>query len=143
MDNAVLQISSDKHRLDVDMIHTFLHDHAPWAKGIAYETVKQAIEGSLCFGAYLGEQQVGFARVVTDHATFGYLCDVFVLPEFRSKGYARALMKNISEHKLLSGLRRIVLVTSDAHHVYRPFGFENLAHPERYMELHRPDIYTR
>ena len=124
------------------MIHTFLHRHTPWAKGVAYETVKQAITGSLCFGAYLGSQQIGFARVVTDYATFGYLCDVFVLPEFRSKGYARALMKHIFESDLLSKLRRIVLVTSDVHEVYRPFGFENLAHPERYMELHRPDIYT-
>jgi GNAT superfamily N-acetyltransferase len=143
MDSAVLQISSDKYKLDIDMIHTFLHHHAPWAKGISYKTVKQAIEGSLCFGAYLGTQQVGFARIVTDFATFGYLCDVFVLPEFRSKGYARALIQYISESKVLRDLRRMVLVTSDAHHVYRPFGFESLAHPERNMELHRPDVYTR
>ncbi|MBK0414312.1 MULTISPECIES: GNAT family N-acetyltransferase [Chromobacterium] len=136
-----LDISTDKHRLDVALIHAFLHDHAPWAKGIPRATVEQAIAGSLCFGAYLDGRQVGFARVVTDLATFGYLCDVFVVPECRGRGYARQLMQCVAAEPALARLRRIVLVTSNAHPVYRPFGFAALEHPERYMELHRPDVY--
>ncbi|WP_047250286.1 GNAT family N-acetyltransferase [Chromobacterium subtsugae] len=138
-----LQISTDKHRLDVGLIHAFLRDHAPWAKGIARATVEQAIAGSLCYGAYLGERQVGFARVVTDLATFGYLCDVFVVPECRGRGYARQLMQRMADEPALGRLRRMVLVTSNAHAVYLPFGFTALEHPERYMELHRPDIYLK
>lgn len=137
-----LRISSDKRELNIDVIHAFLHDHAAWSKGIPRETLERAIEGSLCFGAYLGKRQIGFARVVTDMATFGYLCDVFVLPEYRSRGYAAALMRHIFDADLLNGLRRIILVTTDAHGVYRPHGFTALANPERYMELHRPDVYA-
>lgn len=142
MTNAALRISSDKSELDIDVIHAFLRDHAAWSKGISRKTVERAIEGSLCFGAYLGEHQIGFARVVTDMATFGYLCDVFVLPEYRSRGYAAELMRHIFGSETLKGLRRIVLVTSDAHGVYLPHGFTALAHPDRYMELHRPDVYA-
>ncbi|UJB30666.1 MULTISPECIES: GNAT family N-acetyltransferase [Chromobacterium] len=141
MKEAELEISTDKHRLDLALIHAFLHDHAPWAKGISRATVEQAIAGSLCFGAYLDGRQVGFARVVTDLATFGYLCDVFVTPEHRGRGYARQLMRGVAAEPALARLRRIVLVTSNAHAVYRPFGFAALEHPERYMELHRPDVY--
>jgi GNAT superfamily N-acetyltransferase len=141
MDHNVLRISADKHELDIDLIHAFLRDHAPWSLGIERNTVERAIEGSLCFGAYVGRRQVGFARVVTDMATFGYLCDVFVLPEFQSHGYAAALMAHIFDSDLLKGLRRIVLVTSDAHGLYQRYGFERLAHPEKYMEVHRPDVY--
>src|SRR6202162_714386 len=141
MNSQTLRISSDKDELEIEVIYNFLHEHAEWAKGISRDTVVRAINGSLCFGAYLGTKQVGFARVVTDMATFGYLCDVFVLPKFRSKGYASALMKHIFDLTLIKGMRRIVLVTSDAHRVYRPFGFENLSHPDKYMELHRPHIF--
>ena len=142
MDTDVLQISTDKHELDLDTIHAFLRDHAPWSIGIARHTVERAIEGSLCFGAYLGKRQVGFARVITDYVTFGYLCDVFVLPEFQSRGYAALLMQYIFDSDVLQGLRRIVLVTSNAHGLYRRYGFDNLPHPEKYMELHRPNIYA-
>ena len=137
-----LRISSDKSELDIGVIHAFLRDHAAWSKGISRNTVERAIEGSLCIGAYLGGRQIGFARVVTDMATFGYLCDVFVLPEYRSRGYAAEMMRYIFDSEMLKGLRRIVLVTSDAHGVYSPHGFTGLAHPERYMELHRPDVYA-
>jgi GNAT superfamily N-acetyltransferase len=143
MEIDALHISSDKSELDIDVIHAFLRDHAAWSKGISRATVERAIEGSLCFGAYLDNRQIGFARVVTDMATFGYLCDVFVLPEYRSRGYAAALMRHIFESDLLKGLRRIVLVTTNAHGVYRPYGFTALTHPERYMELHRPDVYAK
>jgi GNAT superfamily N-acetyltransferase len=141
MNSETVRISSNKDELDIGVIYNFLHEHAAWAKGIPRDTVVRAINGSLCFGAYLGFKQVGFARVVTDMATFGYLCDVFVLPEFRSRGYASALMKRIFDLALIKGLRRIVLVTSDAHRIYRPFGFDNLSHPERHMELYRPHIF--
>jgi GNAT superfamily N-acetyltransferase len=92
MANDSLRISSDKRALDIDMIHAFLRDHAYWSKGIPKETVERAIEGSLCFGGFVGDKQVAFARLVTDMATFAYLCDVFVLPEYRGHGYGRALM---------------------------------------------------
>ncbi|WP_434634019.1 GNAT family N-acetyltransferase [Chromobacterium sp. CV08] len=141
MNEDTLSLSTDKSLLDIGLIHAFLHDHAAWAKGISRDTVERAIAGSLCFGAYLGGRQVGFARVVTDMATFGYLCDVFVVPECRGRGYARRLMERVAEEPALGRLRRIVLVTSNAHGVYLPFGFAALEHPERYMELHRPDIY--
>jgi GNAT superfamily N-acetyltransferase len=142
MSLEVLRISSDKAELDVDSIYAFLHNHAAWSKGGSREIVERAVEGALCFGAYLGRHQIGFARVITDMATFGYLCDVFVLPEYRSRGYASELMRHIFDSDWLKGLRRIVLVTSNAHSVYRPFGFTELSHPGKYMELHRPDIFT-
>lgn len=142
VDTDVLHISTNKHELDLDMIHAFLHDQAPWSIGIARHTVERAIEGSLCFGAYLGKRQVGFARVITDFVTFGYLCDVFVLPEFQSRGYAALLMQHVVDSDVLQGLRRIVLVTSNAHGLYRRYGFDKLAHPEKYMEVHRPNIYS-
>ncbi len=142
MANDSLRISSDKRALDIDMIHAFLRDHAYWSKGIPKETVERAIEGSLCFGGYVGDKQVAFARLVTDMATFAYLCDVFVLPEYRGHGYGRALMGHIFESHLLTGLRRILLVTSDAHELYRPFGFQALGSPEKFMEIARPGIYS-
>ncbi|MFD1558492.1 GNAT family N-acetyltransferase [Paraburkholderia silviterrae] len=138
----VLRISSDNSELDIDVVYDFLHKHAAWSKGIGRETVERAIERSLCFGGYLGQRQVAFARVVTDMATFAYLCDVFVLPEFQTRGYAHALLDHIFGSDLLKGLRRIVLVTSNAHGVYKRHGFTNISHPERYMELYRPNIYS-
>jgi hypothetical protein len=105
------------------MIHTFLSQQAPWAKGISRATLDRAIEGSLCFGAYLGTRQIGFARVVTDLATFAYRGGVFIIPESRSNGYAAALIARIFESDVFLSMRRIVLVTSDAHELYRPVGF--------------------
>jgi ribosomal protein S18 acetylase RimI-like enzyme len=142
MAHPQLQFSTDKTRLDLPMIHAFLRDEAPWAKGIPLQVVERAIEGSLCFGAYLGDAQVGFARLVTDDATFAYLCDVFTLPAYRGRGYAKALIDHVFADPMLARLRRIVLVTSDAHALYRPAGFAALQHPHRYMELHRPDVYS-
>jgi GNAT superfamily N-acetyltransferase len=142
MTHTELTISTDHLAMDLDMIHAFLTEHTAWARGISRETVAQSLDGSLCFGGFVGAKQVAFARLVTDYATFGYLCDVFVLEPFRGQGYAKALMRAVFESPMTQKLRRIVLVTTDAHAVYRPFGFEPVAHPERYMELHRPDIYT-
>lgn len=139
--SPALRISTDRRELDVDTIHAFLRDHAPWALGIPREVVQQSIDGSLCFGAFVGDTFVGFARLVTDLATFGYLCDVFVLPAHRGHGYARVLIDTIFADPRVTKLRRVALVTSDAHGLYAPAGFAAPAHPERWMELHRPDVY--
>ncbi|MFM0505692.1 GNAT family N-acetyltransferase [Paraburkholderia caffeinilytica] len=136
-----LTISSNKTDLDTEMVYAFLSQETAWAKGMPRETFDRAIAGSLCFGAYIEGKQIAFARLITDEATFAYLCDVFVLPAYRGKGYASALMKHIFDSPSLTGLRRIVLVTTDAHHVYEPHGFKGLATPERYMERHNPDVY--
>lgn len=126
---ATLRISTDKRELDVDAIFEFLHRDAYWSQGIPRDVVERAIEASLCFGAYVDGRQVGFARLVTDHATFAYLCDVFVLPHARGNGYGRALIDYVFAQPMLQGLRRIMLVTADAHALYRPVGFEPPAHP--------------
>nr|WP_241025239.1 GNAT family N-acetyltransferase [Burkholderia sp. Ac-20384] len=138
-----MRFSTDKRELDVDAIFDFLHRDAYWSLGIPRDVVERAIEGSLCFGAYVGDRLVGFARLVTDHATFAYLCDVFVLPAERGNGYGRALIDHVFAQEMVQGLRRIMLVTSDAHELYRPVGFELSANPERMMEIRRPDIYAK
>lgn len=142
MQSERLHISSDKHALDIDTIHAFLSDRAYWSKGIPRDTLERAIDGSVCFGGYVRGKQVAFARLVTDGATFAYLCDVFVLPEYRNRGYGQALISHIFDSELIKGLRRVVLVTSDAHELYRPHGFQALGSPERYMEIVRADIYS-
>ncbi|CAE6873820.1 GNAT family N-acetyltransferase [Paraburkholderia domus] len=136
-----LTISSNKTDLDIEMVYAFLSQETAGAQNMPRETFDRAIEGSLCFGAYIEGKQIAFARLITDHATFAYLCDVFVLPAYRGKGYASALMKHVFASPSLTGLRRIVLVTTDAHHVYKPHGFKELVAPERYMEVHNPDVY--
>jgi GNAT superfamily N-acetyltransferase len=137
-----LTISSDKADLDIEMVYAFLSQETAWAKGMPRATFERAVAGSLCFGGYIDGKQIAFARLITDEATFAYLCDVFVLPAYRGRGYASALMKHVFASPSLTGLRRIVLVTTDAHHVYAPHGFKELANPERYMELHDPDVYN-
>jgi GNAT superfamily N-acetyltransferase len=133
-------INTDRSLLDVEMIHRFL-SNSYWAKNIPYSVVKKSIEHSLCFGIYQGKRQVGFARVISDFATFAYLGDVFILEEHRGKGLSRALMERILGHPELQNLRRWILVTRDAHGLYRNYGFETLAKPERYMEIVKPDLY--
>ncbi|EDZ99379.1 GCN5-related N-acetyltransferase [Burkholderia sp. H160] len=141
MQEGDLTISSRNDELDLDMVYTFLSQETPWAKGMPRTTFERAVAGSLCFGGFVDGKQIAFARLVTDAATFAYLCDVFVLPAHRGQGHASALMKHIFASPSLATLRRIVLVTTDAHHVYAPHGFKSLENPERYMELHRPDVY--
>ena len=136
-----LRISSNKDELDIAMVHAFLSQETPWAKDMPRETLERAIAGSLCFGGYVDGKQVAFARVVTDHATFAYLCDVFVLPLYRGKGYAHALVAHLLASESLQGLRRIMLATTDAHHVYRPHGFKALSDPALFMEVHNPHVY--
>ncbi|SEF06480.1 Acetyltransferase (GNAT) family protein [Burkholderia sp. WP9] len=134
-------ISSNKADLEMETVYTFLSQETAWAKGMPRETFERAVAGSLCFGGYIDGRQIAFARLITDEATFAYLCDVFVLPAYRGKGYASALMKHVFASPSLQALRRIMLVTTDAHHVYEPHGFRAPANPERYMELHNPDVY--
>lgn len=134
-------ISSDPGKLDLSVVHGFLST-SYWSRGLPLDVLRREIAGSLCFGLYHGDAQVGFARVITDKATFAYLCDVFVLEAYRGKGLGRWLMEAIVSHPDLQGLRRFVLVTRDAHGLYEQFGFRPLARPEGYMEWHRADIYT-
>jgi GNAT superfamily N-acetyltransferase len=127
-------ISTDPSRLDLDVVHGFLTG-SYWAAGIPREVVERAVWGSLCFGAYLGGQQAGFARVISDGATFAYVSDVFVLPSHRGRGVGKLLMAAIMAHPDLQGLRRWTLATRDAHGLYRQFGFSEPRHPERVMEI--------
>ncbi len=134
-------ISTNRERLDLDVVHGFL-TNCYWAKGIPREVVARSIEHSLCFGIYDGDgSQIGFARVVSDFATVAYLGDVFVLESHRGRGLSKWLMECVVQHPALQNLRRWILLTRDAHGLYSQFGFTSVQAPERYMELHRPDIY--
>jgi len=138
-------ISTDKTKLDIAVIHSYLGKESYWAKNIPVETVKKSVEGSCCFGLFVkekkstatqnfpGSRQVGFARVVTDFATFGYLADVFIIENYRGQGLAKWLMDVIMNYPELQGLRRWLLATKDAHGLYSKYGFTQLDKPERIM----------
>jgi GNAT superfamily N-acetyltransferase len=135
-------ITTDPQMLDVDAIHAFL-SRSFWAEGIPKETVARAIANSLCFGVFDGKAQVGFARVVTDRATFAYLCDVYILESHRGRGLGKWLIETVMAHPDLQGLRRFQLVTRDAHGLYRRHGFESPLNPERHMEIFRHGMYLQ
>jgi GNAT superfamily N-acetyltransferase len=136
------ELTDDPARLDVDAVHAFLAG-AYWSTGIPRETVARALANSLAFSLYHEGRTVGFARFVTDRATFAYLADVFVVPEHRGRGLATWLVGAALTHPDLQGLRRFLLATRDKHGLYARFGFVPLAHPERFMEIHDPGIYQR
>ena len=136
-----LTISTDKDRLDLGLIHSFLVEESYWARERTLEQTQTAIENSMCFGVFDGERQVAFARVVSDKATFAYVGDVFVIEEYRGRGISKMLMQHIVEHPELQGLRRWVLATRDAHGLYEQFEFAPLRHPERWMEKTAPNAY--
>lgn len=143
-------INTEKSELNILFIQNYLCNVSYWAKNIPFETVKKSIEGSFCFGLYknenkslLAKTQSGFARVVTDHATFGYIADVFVIEKFRKKGLAKWLMEEIMNHPDLQGLRRWMLATKDAHDLYAKFGFLPLDKPERIMGFKPFDEYPK
>ena len=138
---ASYTISDDPARLDLRAIHAYL-SRSYWSAGIPFELVERAVKSSLCIGAYdSAGAQVGFVRLISDCATFCYVCDVYVLEDHREKGLSKAMLAMAIDHPKLQGLRRWSLVTADAHGLYRQFGFKAVAHPERHMERHDPDIY--
>ena len=132
------QISTDRSLLDFEMIYKYLSGDSYWAKGIPAERLKKAIENSICFGVYKQNIQVGLARVVTDKATFAYICDVFILPDYRGFGLSKWLIQTIVEHPELQGLRRWSLATADAQGLYSQFGFTQISRPETWMEKFKP-----
>jgi len=138
---TTFQISTDRGALDVPLIYRFLSEQSTWAVGISRAVVDRAIENSLCFGGYVDGRQVAFARVITDYATFGNLVDVFVVPEYRGRGYAKMLMQAVLTHPSLKGLRRFTLATGDAQRLYEQFGFTPPQRPETLMERYFPNIY--
>lgn len=133
-------ISTVKEKLDLKLIHGFLSNDSYWSKGRSIDIVARSIENSLSFGLYRNRQQIGFARVVTDYATFAWVADVFIVEEHRGQGLAKWLMQTITSHPELQGLRRWVLGTKDAHELYRQFGFRELKRPERWLERSDPQM---
>lgn len=139
--NSEFTISTDRTRLQIDAIHEFLSERSYWANRRTKEETVTAIKNSLPFGVYKGENQIGFARVVTDYATFAYLGDVFVHEDFRGRGLGKWLMETIISHPELQGFRRWILATRDAHALYEKFEFTALKFPERWMEKTAPNAY--
>lgn len=135
-------ISTDKSKLDINAIHDFLSTEAYWSLNIPKETVQTAIGNSLCFGVYENNKQIGFARVISDFATIAYLGDVYVLEEYRGKGLSKWLMETIMSHPNVQGLRRWILLTGDAHGLYRQYGWTDIADASKWMELHNKNVYS-
>lgn len=131
----MIQISTDKSRLDIELIHNYLTNESYWAKGRSIEKVKLSIENSICFGVYLDEAQIGFARVVTDYAVFAWILDVFILKDFQGRGYGKKLMNTIMNQNNLQNLLRWGLGTDDAHGLYEQYGFKPLKKPQNMMEI--------
>jgi GNAT superfamily N-acetyltransferase len=139
--NGEFTISTDENLLQIDVIQKFLTEDSYWAKTRTKEQTETAIKKSLPFGVYKGENLIGFARVVTDYATFAYLGDVFILDSFRGQGLSKWLMETIINHPDLQGFRRWILATKDAHTLYEKYGFTELKHPTRWMEKAAPNAY--
>jgi N-acetylglutamate synthase-like GNAT family acetyltransferase len=133
-------ISTDKSKIDVQTVHHFI-SKSYWAEGIPKDVLQRSIDNSLCFAIYHQDKLVGFARVISDAATFAYLADVFIVPEERGRGLSGWLMKVIVDHPQLKGLRRFILATKDAHGLYAKFGFTPFDKPERWMQRHNPEVY--
>ncbi|WP_425236351.1 GNAT family N-acetyltransferase [Ulvibacterium sp.] len=135
-------ISTDKSKLDIDTIHDFLSTKAYWCLHIPKEKVEISIENSFCFGLYETNKQIGFARIITDFSTIAYLGDVYILEEYRGKGLSKWLMETIMNFPELQGLRRWILLTGDAHELYRKYGWTDLADSSKWMELHNKNVYS-
>jgi ribosomal protein S18 acetylase RimI-like enzyme len=132
-------VSTDRARLDPVAIHDYLSNRSYWAEGRPLETVRRSLDNSLCFGLYEGDRQIGLARVITDYATYGYLCDVYVLEEYRRQGLGTWLVECVMTHPALQNLRKFSLATRDAQELYRRFGFTEIEDPKRYMNLRKPN----
>lgn len=133
-------ISTEKTLLDINTIHQYLSKESYWGKGVSQQLVEKSVQNSLCFGVYLQQKQVGFARVVTDFATFAYVCDVFILSDYRKTGLSKWLIQTIRNYPDLQNLRRWLLATADAHGLYGQFGFITLKNHDRWMEIFNPTI---
>ena len=136
-------VTTDRSRIDFDLVYRFINGQSAWARGIPRALFDKAMKNSLCFGGLLGGEQIAFARVISDYATFANLVDVFTVPEFRGMGYASALLTGVFGHADLQGLRRFTLATFDAHSLYAKFGFHSPAMPDTLMERYDPEIYGR
>ncbi len=136
-------ISTQKEKLDIDAIHEFLSTKAYWCLNIPRNKVEHAIMNSLCFGVYLDDKQIGFARIISDYSTIAYLGDVYVLEEYRGLGLSKWLMEVIMSYPTLQDLRRWILLTGDAHELYRKFGWTEIADPTKWMELHNKNVYSK
>lgn len=136
-----IEVTADPARIDVELVYQFLSQESHWARGIDRTTVERSLRHSLCFAALRGGTQIGFARVISDRATFAYVCDVFVLPGERGRGAARRLVEAILAFPDLQGLRRIALMSRDAKGLYERAGFATLANPERWLERQAPNLY--
>lgn len=136
-------IDTDPDLIDRELVHHYLSNESYWAKGVPFEIVSRSIDHSLCFGLYHGSRQIGFARMVTDRATFTYLADVFILEEERGKGLSKWMMQEIDTHPDLQGLRRWMLGTRDAHGLYEQFGWTVITEEQRprFMQRHFPEVY--
>ncbi len=134
-------LSADAALFDASLIHKFLSEQSYSAPGIPYDVVEKSIQNSLCFGLFCESRQIGFARMVTDRATFAWLADVFVIDAHRGQGLGKWMVENLLKHPDLQGLRRILLGTRNAHGLYSQFGFTSLGDPSRFQEIHRPEIY--
>ena len=140
---GVYSISTDKSKVDLLAVHNYLSGESYWSPNIPFEVVKKASENSLTFGVYCGDQQIGYARIISDFASFAYLADVYVLEAHRGQGLSKWLMETIHTHPELQGLRRWMLATRDAHGLYAQFGWKPLNNPDIVMEIYNPNIYTQ
>ncbi len=127
--------------MDIETIHRYLSEESYWAKGISKEIVEKSVANSFCFGVFYHDIQIGFAKVITDFTTIAYLGDVFILDKFRGLGLSKLLMETIMHHPELQGLRRWILLTADAHELYRKFGWNKINDPDRWMEVHTKNPY--
>lgn len=134
-------ISTDPGKLNLGVIHHYLAKESYWAENIPLATVGKSIRNSLCFGLYQADEQIGFARIISDYATFAYLADVYVLTEYRGKGLSKWLMQCVLQHPELQGLRRIMLMTKDAHGLYAKYGFAPIADAGNCMAITKPGLY--
>ena len=137
-----IRITDDKNEIDLDTVHQFL-TNTYWSKDISKEVIQKAIKHSLSVGLLLGDRLIGFGRAITDYATFAYLADIYVEDQFRGKGYSKIIVKALLDKSGSQELRRVLLATADAHGLYRKFDFTNLAQPETFLEINRPNIYQQ
>lgn len=140
---TAIDIRTGFENMDVAVVHQYLSEESYWAKGIAYELVSNSMKHSFCVGAFSGDRQIAFGRIITDYHTFGWYADFFVLPEFRGQGISKMLLANIADLAWVQRLRRIMLNTRDAHGLYRQFGFNDLANPTYLQEIYRPGIHLK